>query len=181
MTLIWESLPYKQVFSIRCLWGTIFLFLSWHASIVLTVIKTTVKSLAIIRPSSVMSVLVCPISMSQCSCRFACGKSSSHRVLSLSIKEQLYRAGILCLSANEFSSKSDLEVMTDNALAMYEIDCRLRFVIQIIWVVHKNYELTISCQKLRYTFKKLILSKELFLFSYQVSSCRMKFLNDKSL
>ena len=61
-------------------------------SIVLTVIKSTVKSLAIVRSSCVMSVSVCPnVSMSRYSCRVAYGKSSSHRVFSLELRISCYK------------------------------------------------------------------------------------------
>ena len=84
--LIWESLLNKQVFSIRHRLGTISLFLSWDASMVLTVIESTFMSLATVRSLCVMSVSVYPISMSQCSCLVAYGKSSSHRVFSLEFR-----------------------------------------------------------------------------------------------
>ena len=118
--LIWESLLNKQVFSIRHRLGTISLFLSWDASMVLTVIESTFMSLATVRSSFVMSVSVYPISM--CPCRVPNGQSWSHRVFSL--------------------------------------------------------ESRINYYKLQYTFKKLILWKELGLFSYQVSSCRTNFFHD---
>ena len=83
VTLTWECHYHTNRFSASVRrWGTIPLFLSWHASIVLTVIKSTVKSLAIVRSSCIMSVSVYPISY---------GKHSSHRVFSLELSISCYK------------------------------------------------------------------------------------------
>ena len=59
---------------------------SWY---LITVIESTVKPLANVRSSCIMSVSVYPIIMFQCPCHVAYGKSSSHRVFSLEFRVSL--------------------------------------------------------------------------------------------